>query len=134
MSHELINQKKWKEYLQKNKLARLLLNKVPYILAYKSRNFGPNLAKILSVRLIRGSNIFGFKTDFYHLFVCLKTLLSFWRRIKNLNFGPFFEHFFSIRLIRGSTYMRVYTVIVLSLNFQTFYSTVFLLSFYFFLV
>ena len=35
-----------------------------YILAYKSRNFGPNLAKILSIQLIRGSNIFGLKLGF----------------------------------------------------------------------
>ena len=84
---------------------------IPYILAYKSRNFGQNLAKILSIRLIRGSNVFGLKTGFYHLFVCFKTILTFWRRIKNLNFGPFLVLFFSIRLIRGSTYTRVYTVI-----------------------
>ena len=29
---------------------------LPYILAYKSRNFGQNLAIIFSIRLIRGSN------------------------------------------------------------------------------
>jgi hypothetical protein len=32
-------------------------NKIPYILAYKSRNFGQILDKILSIRLIRGSKL-----------------------------------------------------------------------------
>jgi hypothetical protein len=33
---------------------RLQVTKLPYILAYKSINFGQNLTNILSIRLIRG--------------------------------------------------------------------------------
>ncbi len=48
-------------------------NYVPYILAYKSRNFGQNLAKTLSIRLIRENLLFTKKKfwifEFWTLFV-----------------------------------------------------------------
>ena len=65
-------------------------NDLPYILAYKSRNFGQILDIIFSIRLIRGSV---FSTEQY---------TSKYQIYGSKN---------SIRLIRGSTYTRVYTVL-----------------------
>ncbi len=45
---------------------------VPYILAYKLRNFGKNLANISSIWLIHGSEIWFWETRFSPLCVCFK--------------------------------------------------------------
>ncbi len=54
-------------FFSHDKLAeRQVRKKLPYILTYKSRNFGQNSDKILSNRLIRGSNIWSLKMSFIH--------------------------------------------------------------------
>jgi hypothetical protein len=45
------------------------------MLAYKSRNFGQNLANILSIQLIRGSHFFSSKRLFCH-YLCVLSLFS----------------------------------------------------------
>ncbi len=71
----------------------------PYILAYKSKNFGQNLWVVLPIRLIHESGLWPICRCF---FSC-----------KNWNVSSKFW----LWLIHGSTYMLVYTVSV-SLNIQ----------------
>jgi hypothetical protein len=51
-------------------------DKLPYILAYKSINFGRNLAKILSIRLTRGSHFYGLKKAFFINYLSVLSLFS----------------------------------------------------------
>ncbi len=101
-------------FFSHDKLAeRQVRKKLPYILSYKSRNFGQNSDKILSIRLIRrGSNIWSFKMSFIHYLHVSWQYKWLDQLFKNINLIQIFGLIFSIRLIRESTYMRVYTVFI----------------------
>ncbi len=88
--------------------------KLPYILAYKSRNFGHFLANIFLIQHIRGSETMiqkWLKLAFFNIM----PLNNFSKQIIFFsNFGHSLANIFSIWLIHGSTYTRVYTVFICS--------------------
>ncbi len=74
---------------------------LPYILAYKSRNFGQNSAKILSIRLIHGSQKISLKM-YQNLFRCVSGPSIHKNKVFELsNFGHFLPHFFQFDLYAG---------------------------------
>jgi hypothetical protein len=83
---------------------------LPYILAYKLRNFGHFLTNIFSIRLICGSETMLPKMVEIDFFNIIQLNNHSKHKIFLSNFGRFLANIFSIQLIRGSTCMRVYTV------------------------
>ncbi len=81
-------------------------NYIPYILAYKSRNFGQYLDKIWSIRLILGSQKNYPKMYQIHLIRVSKPYIHKNKALYFSNFGHLLSNFFF-----NSTYTRVYTVI-----------------------
>ena len=67
---------------------------LPYILGYKSKNFGQYLDKIIEIWLIRGSNNSLYKRGH----VCSKTHPTFWRKVTYFIFFTILKTFF-IRFI-----------------------------------
>jgi hypothetical protein len=84
---------------------------LPYILAYKSRNFARFLVEFFfQFDLNVGQTLSSLKHWKIGYFYILKLLFDEKRLLKFLNFRHIFRLIFSIRVIRRSTYTRVYTV------------------------
>ena len=92
------------------KWANLVFLHIMYIIAYKSRNFGPNLISIFSIQLICGSEKMLAEFDLNLLKLQIKAFRSQNKVLKIFNFGHILDQKRSTHLKLGSTYIPVYTV------------------------
>ena len=88
---------------------KISLKILPYILAYKSRNFGQNLSNIFSIRLIRGSQINISKMTFYFIFLLFRPFVIDFKAYRKSQFWTkFLNIFFNSTYTRVDLYASIY--------------------------